>query len=102
MNDIEKKSMIKESLNSKPSIETKVFGKISDRYKELLIKYCKNTELTELIKECTIDLEKANELSYMKNGEYPEKRNPLMKLLYDLENTKIVLDRQALKNKVEV
>lgn len=99
---MESKSMIKENLeNNKPKV-LGVFRTISPKYQELLIKFCKNNELTELIKECILDLEKAEEVFYMENKKYPEQRNSLMKLMYDLEQTEVILNQQALlQNKKE-
>lgn len=69
-----------------------VFKTISPEYKKLLIKFCSNKELTELIKECILDLEKAKELHYNRNNKYPEERNPLMKLLFDLEQVRLTME----------
>lgn len=58
------------------------------KYDELLSKFCGNTELLELIKWCVLDWEEERELFFERYGKYPEQRNLLMKLKFDLVNKK--------------
>ena len=68
---------------------------ISKEYKELLVKYCGDDKLIELINQVILDQHRLNELYYMKHNEYPGKRDLLNKLNLDLQTT-----RQALTSKI--
>lgn len=63
---------------------------LSDRYQELLQKYCNDTDLLELINLCIIDNRREKELSYLRNGKYPEQRDLIEKLRIDLLTLKEV------------
>ena len=57
-------------------------------YDELLTKFSGNYDLFELIKWCILDWQEERELFFQMNGKYPEERNLLMKLKFDLVNKK--------------
>lgn len=58
------------------------------QYEKLLIKYCSDTDIFELIEECILDDYGQREATYIRNGKYPEKRELIMKLKSDLINTR--------------
>lgn len=58
------------------------------KYDELLNNFYGNYELLELIKWCILDWEEEREVFFQRNGKYPEQRNLLMKLKFDLVNKK--------------
>lgn len=60
----------------------------SQTYDELLTEFSGNKRLVELIKWCILDWEESKELAYRTFGEYPDERNLLMKLKFDLINKK--------------
>ncbi len=74
---------------------------VNPEYKILLEKFCDNKDLQNLIFYCIMDIKEGEEMSYVEKGEYPSKRDSLMKLRYDLElarKAKIVKEL-SLKNK---
>ena len=63
--------------------------KITNKYGKLLVKYCKDDELIELINQCIIhDLEE-REQKFEISSKYPEQRDRLMKLKNDLNYAEI-------------
>lgn len=75
---------------------------ITKDYGKLLVKYCKDEELIELIEQCIIHEYETRERVYEETeklnlvGRYPEKRDLLMKLKSDLNNMKHYLLKQAI------
>lgn len=58
---------------------------VNPEYKKLLEMFCNNKELQKMISYCIMDIKEAEEMFYVEKGEYPSKRDSLMKLKYDLE-----------------
>lgn len=58
---------------------------VNKEYKKLLQMFCDNKELQNLINYCIMDIKEGEEMYYIENGQYPSKRDSLMKLKYDLE-----------------
>ncbi|WP_335941825.1 hypothetical protein [Fusobacterium polymorphum] len=58
------------------------------KYDDFLAKYAGDNELLELIKWCVLDWEETKENYYQNYGKYPEQRNLLIKLKFDLVNKK--------------
>lgn len=63
-------------------------NKISDDYKKLILKFCENEELVNLLKECYQDDLRLRNNFYWDHNVYPEKTNLIKKLLIDLETSK--------------
>lgn len=61
---------------------------VNKEYKKLLQMFCENKELQNLINYCIMDIKEGEEMYYVENGQYPSKRDSLMKLKYDLELTR--------------
>ena len=61
---------------------------VNKEYKKLLQMFCDNKELQNLINYCIMDIKEGEEMYYVENGQYPSKRDSLMKLKYDLELTR--------------
>lgn len=59
-------------------------------YTKLLQKFCFDEELMKLLEESVLDNQRARERFYLHNGKYPELRDGLNKLIYDLISTKAV------------
>lgn len=76
---------------------------IRKKYTSLLLKFCGDKDLINLLEQCIIDNIRETEDLYKRGGKYPEKRNLLDKLIYDLETTrKTVIERKlGGKNKNE-
>lgn len=69
--------------------------KITNKYGKLLVKYCKDDELIELINQCIIhDLEE-REQKFEISNKYPEQRDRLMKLKSDLDNMRDYLIKKV-------
>lgn len=64
-------------------------------YIKLLKKYCVDGNLINLINRCIIDEEREREEHYLETGKYPEERNMLNKLKFDLLTSKKVLEAKA-------
>ena len=50
----------------------------------MLDKFTGNSELLKLIEECILDDIRQREIYYLSNGRYPQQRDLLMKLKFDL------------------
>lgn len=68
---------------------------ITKKYGKLLVKYCKDDELTELINQCIIHDLEDREQKFESSGRYPEYRDRLMKLKSDLDNMRDYLLKQT-------
>lgn len=69
--------------------------KITNKYGKLLVKYCKDDDLIELINQCIIhDLEE-REQKFEISNKYPEQRDRLMKLKSDLDNMRDYLIKKV-------
>ena len=78
---------------------------VNKEYKKLLQMFCDNKELQNLINYCIMDIKEGEEMYYVENGQYPSKRDSLMKLKYDLELTRkarIIHELNAKEIKKEV
>lgn len=78
---------------------------LSPEYKKLLELFCDNKELQNLINCCIMDIKEGEEVYYVENGQYPCKRDSLMKLKYDLElarKARIVHELNTKETKKEV
>lgn len=62
--------------------------KLSDNYDNLLGKFCFDDDIYNLIDEVLKDDARVSENIYLMTGNYPEKRNLLMKLKVDLATKK--------------
>lgn len=56
----------------------------TNKYKKLLEKYCYDTDIFELIEQCILDEAGCREAEFVRSGRYPERRELIMKLKYDL------------------
>ena len=72
---------------------------VNKEYKKLLQMFCDNKELQNLINYCIMDIKEGEEMFYVENGQYPSKRDSLMKLKYDLELTRKARIIHELKTK---
>lgn len=54
-------------------------------YQTLLDKFTGNNELIKLIEECQLEEERLRESHFLRNAVYPDRRNLLMKLIFDLK-----------------
>lgn len=61
---------------------------VNPEYKRLLIEFCDNVELQNLLNYALIDIKDGEEEHYISTGNYPSKRDSIMKLKYDLEFTR--------------
>lgn len=65
---------------------------MKQRYRELMMKYCGNNEIQELIELVILDDKRVRENHYSQFKKYPEQQDLLMKLKSDLYTTKKVLE----------
>lgn len=68
--------------------------KLSNRYKELLIKFAKNEELKELFDLARLDDVREREIYYSTHKSYPEHRDLVGKILIDLYTVEVALDNK--------
>jgi len=64
------------------------------QYVDRLLAFKSNETLRELLSELVLDIRLANEEFYLKNGRYPEQRDPVGKLLIDLETVKSITNKE--------
>lgn len=65
---------------------------MKQQYRELLMKYCGNKEIQELIELVILDDKRIRENYYSQYKKYPEQQDLLMKLKNDLYTVKKVLE----------
>lgn len=74
----------------------------SEKYNKLLEQFCLNEDLKELLECAALDKQRAKEREYLiSGGKYPDDRDGLNKLIYDLYATKEVMIKNKLGGKNE-
>lgn len=83
-------------------MEVFVDYKQSEKYNKLLEAFCFNEEVMSLLEASLIDKQRERERIYLRTGgKYPDDRDGLSKLIYDLKATKEVMILNKLGGKNE-